>query len=357
MIRELDDLLKNFKGSPLTMKPNYMKIPVSRVGMDEVGADLFNKIYRVCKEQIGRKLERSKSGAIKLSTLRLPSYDVRTLSYCVELTILCNKNYRIQFRGKIRELDQEHSGRCAFVSFKEVMRRKFNIDLEDYAIPNGKELKQEIEKPMICLARDSMANLTFQNVNHIDFHSSYPAGLMNTHPEFTEGLKFMFAKRKTNEKYKSILDFSIGFMQSQFCGYKFTHLARDSIHDNNVRVMNLANQLKKAKRVIILYNTDGIWYIGEPYHGAGEGSDIGQWENDHINCQFRAKSAGCYEFIENGVYTAKVRGRTKLETIKPREAWQWGDIYNKDCVAIKWLFDEEKGVYQYEEEKEKKISL
>ena len=53
---------------------------------------------------------------------------------------------------------------------------------------------------------------------------------------------------------------------------------------------------------ILGHNTDGIWYQGPVYHGEGEGNDLGQWRNDYVDCRFRAKSSGAYEFIENGSF-------------------------------------------------------
>ena len=32
------------------------------------------------------------------------------------------------------------------------------------------------------------------NVHHIDFHNSYPAGLVNTHPEFKDVITFLYNK-------------------------------------------------------------------------------------------------------------------------------------------------------------------
>lgn len=94
--------------------------------------------------------------------------------------------------------------------------------------------------------------------------------------------------------------------------------------------------------MVLLYNTDGIWYCGDVYHGEGEGKRLGEWENDHINCMFRAKSAGSYEFVEDGKYYPVVRGRTNLDLITPRENWKWGDIFKKEAKVIEfyWLAGE-----------------
>ena len=161
----------------------------------------------------------------------------------------------------------------------------------------------------------------------------------------------LYTKRKTNDIYKAILNFSIGYMQSLgCCGAKWAHLSKDAITDNNKRITELANKLKKAGNHILSYNTDGIWYIGKIYHGENEGNKLGQWENDHVNCKWRCKSAGSYEFMEGDKYYPVVRGYTTLDSIKNRSEWQWGDIFQKESNPIIFKFEEDKGVI-YEESK------
>lgn len=124
---------------------------------------------------------------------------------------------------------------------------------------------------------------------------------------------------------------------------EWANLARDAIADNNKRIFDLAFELTISGREVIGYNTDGIWYRGEIYHGNGEGDNLGEWHNDHINCLFRSKSDGAYEFIEDGKYMAVVRGNTSFDAIEPdRNNWHWGDIYKGTLLTFK--FDEEKGV-------------
>jgi hypothetical protein len=101
--------------------------------------------------------------------------------------------------------------------------------------------------------------------------------------------------------------------------------------------------LRQAGRQILAYNTDGIWYAGEEYHGEGEGPELGQWGHDHRNCKIRFKSAGAYEFIEDGKYYPVIRGLTLLDKVKDRDTeWQWGDIFN--APEYGYYFDEDKGV-------------
>lgn len=328
--------LKHTKGSA---KINYLLIPVTVFEITEEGAKKFNEIYLWLKKQGLYTLERTSSGGIKSGPHRKrPAWDIKTNKVCVELTVLMEGlAWRIQFRTRP---PQKMSGRKAFVTFKRILLKN-GIDLEKYAIENGREVKEEIEKPLIGAARDIFYDYTFEKVNHIDFHSSYAGGLANTHPEFRSVLEELYQKRDKKEEYKNILNFSIGFMQSiSGCKARWAHLSRDAIKDNNDRVRNLAETLKKKGRIVISFNTDGIWYKGAVYHGEGEGTGLGQWHNDHINCKFRARSAGAYEFIEKGIYQAVVRGVLS----ESKSDWSWGDIYEKKAEPKLFYFGEEEGV-------------
>ena len=335
MIKELRQL-KHTKSSA---KTNYLLIPVSVFDITEEGAKAFNKIYFWLKKQNLYKLERTASGGIKSGPhRRRPAWDIKVNRICVELTVLMEGcAWRIQFRTK---LQNKMSGRKAFTSFRRMLL-KSGIDLETYAIENGSEIKDQIEKPLIGAKREIFYDYTFEKVNHIDFHSSYAGGLANTHSEFREVLNDLYQKREQKEEFKNILNFSIGFMQSlSGCKARWAHLSRDAIKDNNERVKKLAETLEKKGRIVLTFNTDGIWYKGAVYHGAGEGEGLGEWHNDHVNCKFRAKSAGSYEFIENGVYHAVVRGIAN----DIKSDWKWGDIYEKKAEPQLFSFTEEGGI-------------
>lgn len=225
------------------------------------------------------------------------------------------------------------------------------IDLNNYKIDNGMEIKKEIPKPLINMKYHMNENdKGLTNVHHIDFHNSYPAGLCNTHPEFRDIIEPMYKLRKIKPEYKFVLNCVIGCMQSSKKNWKaqWAHLSRDAIKDNNYRVTFLAKLIEISGGEIIGFNTDGIWYRRPtPYHGANEGDELGQWHNDHINCIFRSKSDGAYEFIEDNKYHAVVRGETTLDRVKNRDNWQWGDIYKGDLIMFK--FNEEEGII-YEKE-------
>jgi hypothetical protein len=255
---------------------------------------------------------------------------------------------RIQFRQTTSVLKEENKqtfyGRQAFIEFKKELL-KDGIDLNKYVISNGAEVKKEIPKYLIQLEKDMYKDLIFENCHHVDFHSSFPAGLVKYYPEMYPTVNRIYEHRKEKEINKSILNNTIGFFQSiDQCEAKWAQLSRDAIKDNNDRIMALAKRLKDAGRLVISYNTDGIWYQGDIYHGEGEGKKLGDWENDHINCRFRAKSAGAYEFIEDGKYYPVIRGRTNYDLIKPRDEWEWGDIYRKEARCLLFFWKEGVGI-------------
>lgn len=347
MIKELLRL----KHVDIIRRPNYIKIPCTAFNADEQGAEQFNKIYLWAKQNIKNRIVRTRSGGIsyEVRNFRPPMWDVRRTNSCVELTILIAEGmWRIQFRTVPKYRDEGGKsmyGRTAFLIFSQTCA-KFGIDIDSYAITNGAEVKKEIEKPLIKLERPTFKDKVFSSVHHLDFHSSYPTGLINTHPEFKEAVEYMYERRhEDNDKFKLVLNATIGYMQSSdCCNAKWAHLSRDAINDNNKRIEELAKKLKESGRVILSYNTDGIWYQGEVYHDSKEGKGLGQWENDHINCTFRAKSAGSYEFIENGKYYPVVRGFTVLDRVKPRTEWEWGDIYRNEAEPVLYRWTDEDGL-------------
>lgn len=334
----IEELLKLKHAAP-SRNTNYLFIPVTNFDMTEEGAKEFNRFYLWLKSLDLNKIQRTPSGGIKKGKkVRGSAWDCTVKRNSVELTILLPYgSWRLQIRSK---LPDSMSGRKAFTAFRRFLKKR-KIDLDDYAIEDGEKVKKRIEKPLIMVRYESLVDVVLEGVNHIDFHSSYAGGLANTHPEFREALEELYAKREKKEIYKNILNFSIGFMQSKSCCYaRWAHLSKDAIKDNNERVKKLAEILEKKGRIVLLFNTDGIWYKGAPYHGEGEGDGLGQWHNDHVRCKFRMKSAGAYEFIENGVYTPVVRG----VSLEKREGWQWGDIYTEKAEPDILVFDEERGV-------------
>lgn len=346
------EVLKEYKCAPILRHPNALLIPVTVINRDIKGAHIFNNIYRACRESGYKLIQRTPSGAISQArgSFRPPMWDIRKNNHhCIEITVIdVDGMWRIQFRNEIivKEDSGKYYGRKALKLFKEKCS-EFGISLDAMALnpKDGKKAKSEIPSPPTNLSRESFAHKIFNNVHHIDFRSSYPTGLVNTHPEFRPVVEYIYKHRfDDNDKWKLVLNASIGMMQSPLTEYKWANLARDAIMDNNKRIQEMAQELIANGNVILLYNTDGIWYMGDIYHNSSEGEGIGAWHTDHKNCTFRAKSSGAYEFIEDGRYHVRLRGRTTLDSIKPRSQWEWGDIYHQDAIIHEFTWEEGVGI-------------
>lgn len=347
---------KKYESIPLTMRPNSLEIPVTGFDMSQAGADAFNEVYFWCKENITNKIYRTRSGGISYTRdlFRLPCYDCRVSRGCIEITLLIAEGmFRFQIRSQIPDDREEFRvfGSQAFRELKRLLKLD-GVDLDDYVIPNGPEVKKTIPSTYIQLRLPMIAGRTFEHCYHADWNSSFAAGLAHYHPEFAPTLNKIYDERKKRLVNKSILTHSIGYMQSEpCCGARWAHLSRDAIRYNNEIVEALSEKIIASGYYLLAWNTDGIWYqdlSGKgAYHDELEGTALGQWKTDHSDVKLRFKSAGCYEYIENGKYTPVVRGRTNLDLIRPRSQWQWGDIFTEVAAPILFQFDEERGVIKY----------
>ena len=138
MIKELKEL----KHCKATARINYLLIPVTNFKINKKGAVAFNKIFLWLKKQDLYRLKRTRSGGIENgSHMKVPAWDVRANKYCVEITVIMEGfAWRIQFRT---ETPKKLSGRTAFTKFKRLLK-KDGIDLDQYAINNGPEVKKDI---------------------------------------------------------------------------------------------------------------------------------------------------------------------------------------------------------------------
>lgn len=319
----------NFKKVKFSEGVNYIQIPVTQTDNYKE----FNEIVKAYGDNPFR-LKRTPSGGISTTKPFWGGWDLRALKWGSEFTYCSRKDgmFRIQYRNKLKGIEKEISGKQALNKFKRALARR-GINLEDYAIPNGKEVKEQIECPLIQLEDQEDKDKIFENCHHIDINSSYPAGVKEYHPEFAPVIdKWYELKKQGHKEYKAYLNLMIGTMQSQFVGYKYADISKYAIKLNNDKIRAMAQWLKDNGRKVLLYNTDGIWFQGEPYPINSD--KLGEFKQDHSNCKFRAKSNGAYEFIENGKYTPVIRGKTKLDETKPRDEWNWGDIYHNDAQLL-----------------------
>lgn len=361
-MNKLKELVEKLCGNNYTTRwndLNYNLIPVTVVNASLGNEISWNDIYQeLLKDKDYFQIVRTKSGGISIHhTERLKhiyKYDVKQKKSVVEIT-LCNlketnefRSYRIQWRinnyKDAENNEQLITGKQSFNIFKKHCN-KYGINLDDYIVSKeeGIELNKQIHAPDIRLMNPWLKDAVFTNANHLDFHKFYMMGLMKSHPEFEPVIKELNAIAKLDKKYKTVLAATIGYMHSECCNYKYTKLAKDAINRAYEDYYNVMEILKKSN-TIIATNTDGIWYTGKVFHGLLESDEIGGWSNDHVNCKIRFKSAGSYEFIEDGKYYPVVRGRTVLDKYKDRSEWQWGDIYLKDAKIQVWTFKEGVGI-------------
>lgn len=333
---------KKYKSANPTMKPNKMLIPVNNFGFNEEGIKEFNEIYQYCWEQVKsgnfNEFVKTASGGISIArgNIRGPMAIVSHTKTIIEILIrnLDARYYRFII-GYNKDKDNESKlfGRQAFALYKEELL-KTGIDIEDYAITNGEEVKKTIPKPKIeCVATPGR---TYYNAHHIDINSAYNAGIAEAFPTFRPAIEHMYQQRKIKPEYKQVLNMAQGFMQSELVGYRFSHISKAGHMFTHRTLEELTEVLVSSGRRILGYNTDGIWYQGDILESTDETS-LGKWKTDHKNCKLRFKSAGCYEFIENDIYTPVFRGESCYERIKPREEWEWGDIFKGEAIEYKFV--------------------
>lgn len=337
---------------------NLKKIPLVRLQPTMEGVDEFNRIYKWFldnKTDEWHEITFTRSGgvSVKKGTLRLPAYFVGERGTAFEMIfIIAEGQYRFLFgRSDLKKEDgtKELSGRQSYLLFRNICN-KYGVDLDKYGITNGEEVKKTIPEPMISIKSKSFLNLTFENVHHIDLNSSFMSGIALNNPELYPPINDIYSHRKDVDengertKYakdcKDILTHTYGFFQSKFCyinhsNYALAHLSKQALEFNNHYIEDLTDRLLDHGYTVIAYNTDGLFYTGgEPFHDFDEGTELGQWKTDHVNCKIRFKSSGAYEYIEDGKYHPVVRGLTRYEKIKPRTEWEWGDIYKATEITL-----------------------
>lgn len=347
---------KNLKTLGICRKNfNFNDVPRNRVNVD-----LFNDIFQELRDleeagEINRFEWTDKLYPAKKS-LKFPcwNYCCRTKS-TVELIV-----FDVRFGGVLRivegALDTNTEVPIAtFVwrEFKDICEEEFNVSLDDMAVSpqEGLRRKETMEKAWNEV-KPGVAGIdkVWDNAHHIDFHSSHPAGLANTHPELRRPIEYIYNKRthKENDKYKQMLNIIWGYSQSHLVSFQWSHLAADAIADTNRRLRFITDLILEHKGRILSYNTDGVWYQGDIVHGYGEGSGLGEWENDHTNCVIRFKGPKSYEYIEDGEYHIVQSGITKLDRVKPREEWRWGDLFAAPARALEKHIDPDLGIIYIE---------
>lgn len=330
-------------------------MPVNIFGFDSEGVNNFNNIIKFWQSKYSKwnTIKRTPSGGIstKYRAQRLPAWDFTVKKAYIELTVLtadiCARYQVSTHKNDTETIGKNIGGSQAYRIFVSICK-KHGIDLRELAIDNGEEVKKQIASPMIKCMNERYLFKTWKNVHHIDLNSSYMSGIAKAYPVLEPAISEIYNKRKDpdhNAEYKSVLNCSYGYFQSEYCqvgGHKYAlaQLSLAARQYNDAYINNLIENMDDGTRVILAINTDGIWYMGREYHDWREGKELGQWKHDHMNCQFRMKSGGAYEYIENGKYTPVVRGSTRLDEILDRSDWKWGDIFSYGAAQLnEYYFD------------------
>ena len=330
--------LENYMGVPYTYQPSKRK---SNIITD---LDKFNEIIAYCQSQ-PKQYELTAHGAIRDSLIMRDGWcwdNKNAVSKNTFSIILVKSGYVYQFTfwpGKDKNEEKGITGLDALKRFREKcgkIAQKYELTDNDEIA----EVKKTIEKPLIELTvvGKMLVDCELENVKHIDIHSAYPAFLCKKHPEFFDYFNELYQNRKLDDKYKAYLNFCIGAMQSlKLSGRRYPELARDAINGTRKYLLELTEKLRSKGFTVLGYNTDGIFYTSPDdleYHDEDEGDNMGQWRTDHSYEKIRFKSAGAYEYIENGEYHAVVRGIPK----EISKTFTWGDIYKhhpKKYVLLK----------------------
>lgn len=334
------------------------------------GVKQFNEIYQLVRDWKEAELTASKGISTKGKKFRYYRKAlILTKSGCELVIVAPNGCYSVMFRSDYRNKgegeEQGLSGRAAYKRLISMLKRE-GYDLEQEAITNGQEVKATIPPPDIRLLPE-YENLTIEHTFHADVNSAYFAGIKEAYGQLGNGtfgkvIQEIFDNRKnkgsTGKYNKAILNHSQGFMQSEYCringhGYALAHISKAGIEYCRNRVAELIAHYQALGCKLIATNTDGAWFtipkgVDEATLRAGSSTELGGWKIDHYDCKLRYKSRGAYEFIENGEYNVVVRGLTKLDGVKPRSKWVWGDIYNDKAEPIKYVFVKHTGFVDIE---------
>lgn len=229
----------------------------------------------------------------------------------------------------------------------------------------GQKVKEEIESPIIRVCSDKYKNREFDHCYHIDANSSYFSRISEEYPELKPMAEYLYNHRKEkNGYYKAVLTNSIGAMQSEYCWdisnkycntrapYQLAKFAKTAVNGTNRFIEYYIDQLYMNGFEPLLINTDGIWYRDKNkenrcFHDDREGKSLGQWKHDHSDVKLYIKSAGVYQYLEDGKCKTVMRGISSLDYIKPdRDTWGWREIDNQSIY--KFEFIENIGVVKHE---------
>lgn len=340
--------ITKFPHIPLTSPSNInrMKIPKTRMKLNAESVNLFNQIIE-WKNKYSKNwhpIKRTPSNGISKAGLQYPAFDIDVNVSCIELVILCSAgmwDFILGLQDNSKNKDNIYGKQCWALFTKMCKDKGIDYKADKLDEARGYMEKEKIPKPLIMMMDDKFIGQTIENAHHIDINSSFCFHIAEKYPKYLPVFEEIYQHRKEKPEYKKVLCCIYGYAQSKFVHYGWSNLSRAALEGNNRQICDLLKRLKKAGCVPIATNTDGIWYSGPIFHDSDEGTSLGQFKNDHVNCTLRFKSAGAYEYLEDGKYFPVVRGATKRDRMIDRSLWAWGDIFRDDTKIEKYKFNEE----------------
>ena len=363
---------------------NLLNVPTTWLEPKEEDVEIFNQAYFATKDY--PDFLRTRSGGISKNPLHFRYYqrilDIGKASvglYVVEPQRCYKLVFRRAYKSESEGDELNLSGGVAFGMFRRRLKRASGRDLlAENAIANGKEIKKTIPAPDIRL-NQKFKDVAVENAFHVDINSAYMSGICKKFGDlgdgvFREVVEDIYEHRHDgtpSTRYnKSIFNCAQGFMQSRWCilpvgedgkkyGYALSHFSKAGIEDCKKRLSEIIKLYEDLGCELVGTNTDGAWMVPSSPEEfdieklrdvPGYGNRLGEFRIDHWNCLLRFRSVGAYEYIENGLYNPVVRGRTRLDFIKPRTEWEWGDIYQEDAKPIRYAFTKEYGIELIEED-------
>ena len=196
-ISVIKSLLERFSSSRGTMHPNILKMANNNLKMNSDNAKLFNTLVQYCEENNYHTIKWTKSGGIAKGkkVFMPPAYGIKMIGKTTVVLVICtSKFYRFTF-GIARAEQKDISGTASFGAFKRTCE-KYDINIDDYAIDNGKEYKENFPIPYRKLYNERFADKVLDNVHHIDLNSSFMSGLAMSYPQFKPVVEELYEKRK-----------------------------------------------------------------------------------------------------------------------------------------------------------------
>lgn len=357
---------------------NLLNIPTTWLEPKQDDVELFNALYY--STMAYPDLQMTQSGGISKNCLKFRYYqrviDIEPGSiglYVVEPDQCYKLVFRDAYLKESEGDDQALSGGFAFGMFRRRLTKAAGRDiLAENAICNGKEVKKTIPAPDIRMNAE-FKDVIVKHAFHVDLNSAYMSGISKSFGNLGDGIfqevvNDIYEHRHdgtASTKYnKAIFNCAQGYMQSRFCilpvagtgrqyGYSLSHFSKAGIVDCKKRLSEIIELYQALGCKLVGTNTDGAWLApptDDPLNlermqsVPGYGIHLGQFRIDHWDCVLRYRSKGAYEYMENEIYHPKVRGQTRLDFIRPRKEWSWGDIYQEDAEPIRYVFTKELGI-------------